>query len=157
MRRVRIASVAAIAIAIVGMVAGVSAAQESSTTNGITRTELAETQPSNAPGQTLYLQEVRIAPGAQLPLHLHQGTQVASILRGVLTYDIESGTASVTRADGTTEEFTGPTQIKLRPGDAITETETLVHFGSNAGKKPVVIMVAALLADGAPLATPVEE
>jgi hypothetical protein len=157
MRRTRTLLAAITVVAAVGAAAGLATAQESSTSNGITRIELAETQPANGPGQTLYLQEVRIAPGAQLPLHLHQGTQVASIRAGVLTYDIKTGTATVTRADGTTEEFTGPTTIKLRRGDAITETETLVHFGSNAGKKPVVIMVAALLADGAPLATPVEE
>jgi hypothetical protein len=34
-------------------------------------------------------------------------------------------------------------------------TPTVVHFGSNSGKKPVVILLSSLLVDGAPLATPV--
>jgi len=135
---------------------GPVAAQTTSTSNGTTRIELAEGTPANAPGQQLYLQEVRIAPGAKLPTHFHQGTQVASVRKGVLTYDIVSGSAQVTRADGTVETFDGPASIKLRKGDALLEPETLVHFGANAGKKPVVVLVAALLAQGAPLATPIE-
>jgi quercetin dioxygenase-like cupin family protein len=99
---------------------------------------------------------VRIAPGAQLPLHFHQGTQVANVRRGVLTYEIVSGSATVTRADGTTETHDAPATIKLRRGDALLEPEDDVHQGSNQTKKPVVILVAALLAEGAPLATPVE-
>ncbi len=155
LRTFLVASVLAlVAVAGTGSVAG---AQETSSSDGITRIELAEGMPANAPGQTLYLQEVRIAPGAKLPTHYHQGTQVASVRKGVLTYDIVSGSAQVTRADGTVETFDGPTSIELRKGDALLEVESLVHYGSNDGKKPVVIMVAALLADGAPLATPVEE
>jgi hypothetical protein len=74
-----------------------------------------------------------------------------------LTYDIVEGAAEVTRNDGTVERFTGPDSITLEPGDALTETQDLVHFGSNDGDTPVVILLAALLADGAPLATPVPE
>jgi len=156
----RTARVAALMVAVLGLVAAgmtsVGVAQESTSSNGITRTELAQAAPTNAPGQQLYLQEVRIAPGAKLPVHLHEGTQVASIRSGVLSYDIVSGSASVTRADGEVEELTGPTTIRLRRGDAITETATLVHFGANKTKKPVVVLVAALLLQGAPLATPVD-
>jgi quercetin dioxygenase-like cupin family protein len=146
-------------VAAAAALAGASGASAAPTTtqNGITRMILAQAEPENAPGQTLYLQEVRIAPKAKLATHLHEGTQVASVRSGVLTYDIVSGTATVTRRDGTVEQATGPTKIKLRPGDAILETPTVVHFGSNAGKKPVVIFLSSLLADGAPLATPVPE
>ena len=144
-------------LAAVPVVAGATGAlaQPSTTKDGITRTALAETSPGNAPGQELYLQEVRIAPGAKLAVHLHEGTQVASVRSGVLTYNIVSGTATVTRADGTVAELTGPKTIRLRPRDVITETATVVHYGANATKKPVVILVAALLVQGAPLATPV--
>jgi quercetin dioxygenase-like cupin family protein len=146
-----------VTIAVGAVVAGATGAvgEPSTTKDGITRTILAQAEPANAPGQTLYLQEVRIAPKAKLATHLHEGTQVASVRSGVLTYDIVSGTATVTRRDGTTEEATGPTKIKLRPGDSILETPTVVHFGSNSGKKPVVIFLSSLLADGAPPATPV--
>jgi hypothetical protein len=146
----------ALVIAALGVLGGwaVALAQESTTQNGVTRTILAQAVAQNAPGQHLYLQEVRIAAGVKLGTHFHQGTQVASIRSGVLTYDIVSGTAAVTRASGKTEEVTGPAVIRLRRGDAITETASLVHFGSNKTKKPVVVLLAALLAEGAPLATP---
>src|SRR5690242_7208985 len=61
--------------------------------NGVTRAAFGQTEPANAPGQTLYLQQVTIAPGAKLPEHYHQGTQLARIMSGELTYDIVSGTA----------------------------------------------------------------
>jgi quercetin dioxygenase-like cupin family protein len=122
---------------------------------GITRTELGEAQPANAPGQELYLQRVTIAPGAKLAQHFHQGTQVATIASGVLTYEVVSGRAAVTRAGGTSETVTGPAIVKLRRGDGVVETQGMVHQGSNAGKQPVVIELTALLQTGVPLATPV--
>lgn len=123
---------------------------------GIDRKILARDTPANAPGQTLYLEEVEIAPGAELPAHFHDGTQIASVRSGILTYDIVEGSAAVTRADGDTERIVAPAEITLRPGDSLTETRSLVHYGSNRGDEPVVISVAALLKDGAPLATPVK-
>jgi quercetin dioxygenase-like cupin family protein len=123
--------------------------------SGVIRTPLGEATPANAPGQTMYLQQVTITPHAKLPTHFHQGTQVARVISGVLTYNIVSGTAAVTRADGKTENVTGPKKVLLRPGDALVETRTLVHFGANDTDKPVVIELAALLEQGAPLATPV--
>jgi hypothetical protein len=141
---------------------GTSAAAQTTTTatgssssNGITRTELGSALPANAPGQELYLQRVTIAPGATLPEHFHEGTQVARVVAGVLTYDIASGEATVARADGTQQTVRAPATIKLRRGDGLVETQGLVHHGSNAGKRPVVIELAALLQQGAPLSTPV--
>ena len=133
-----------------------ASAQTTTTTTASRASSSRQGSPANAPGQELYLQEVRIAPGAELPTHFHQGTQVASVRTGVLTYDIVSGSATVTRADGTVETYDAPTTIKLRKGDALLEPETDVHQGGNETKKPVVILVAALLAQGAPLATPIE-
>jgi quercetin dioxygenase-like cupin family protein len=132
------------------------AADRANTTsaNGITRTALGETDPANSPGQELYLQRVTIAPGAKLATHFHQGTQVATIVSGVLTYEVVSGTATVTRAGGRTTAVTGPRTVLLRRGDGVVEREGMVHQGSNAGKRPVVIELAALLQQGAPLATP---
>ena len=61
----------------------------------------------------------------------------------------------MTRADGKTETVSAPATIKLRRGDGLVETQGLVHHGSNAGKRPVVIEIASLLQEGAPLSTPV--
>jgi quercetin dioxygenase-like cupin family protein len=127
----------------------------SNSNTGITRTDLGSAEPANSPGQQLYLQRVTIAPGAKLPEHFHQGTQVAHIAAGVLTYDIASGTATVTRRNGKAATVSAPATVKLRPGDGLVETQGLVHHGSNAGKRPVVIELASLLQAGAPLSTPV--
>ena len=134
---------------------GSTSTTTSSGTTGIIRADLGSTAPANAPGQELYLQRVTIAPGAKLPEHFHQGTQIARILGGVLTYDIASGSAVVTRADGKTETVDAPATVTLEKGDGLVETQGLVHHGSNRGKKPVVIEIASLLAAGAPLSTPV--
>ena len=122
--------------------------------NGVTRTPLGQATPANAPGQTLYLQQVTIAAHAKLAEHFHQGTQVAHVISGVLTYNIVSGTATVTRAGGKTEDVPGPNKVLLQPGDALVETSSLVHFGANDTNEPVVIELAAILEQGAPLATP---
>jgi quercetin dioxygenase-like cupin family protein len=121
----------------------------------VRRTVYGQTAPVNAPGQQLYLQQVVIDPGAKLPEHFHEGTQLATVTSGALTYNVVSGTATVTRADGATKTYDGPTVVTLRKGDALAEPESLVHYGSNKGKKPVVLELAALLRDGAPLSTPV--
>jgi hypothetical protein len=146
-----------LAFGLVAPLSAAHAADSSTTSTGVTRTELGQASPENAPGQVLYLQRVTIAPGAKLVEHFHQGTQVARIVAGVLTYDIASGTATVTHTNGKTEKFAGPTTIKLRTGETIVETQGLVHHGENGTKRPVVIELAALLAEGAPLATPVGE
>jgi hypothetical protein len=75
----------------------------------------------------------------------------------VLTYDIASGEATVTRAHGTSETVGAPATVKLRKGDGLVETQGLVHHGSNGGKVPVVIEIASLLQAGAPLSTPAGE
>jgi quercetin dioxygenase-like cupin family protein len=120
----------------------------------VTRTELAEAAPEGAPGQVLYLQEVTIPPGEQLAEHFHQGTQLATVRSGTLTYNLVRGTVDITRAGGEQEEATGPSTVELEAGDSIVERETVVHFGANDGDEPVVITLAALLESGAPMATP---
>jgi len=125
--------------------------------DGITRTILGVVDPPNAKGQTLYLQRVEIDPGAQLAEHFHDGAQVARVESGTLTYNIVSGDAPVVRADGTKETFTGPTVVTLAPGDTVTETGQLVHFGANTGTEKVVIIASALLKSGSGLATPTQK
>jgi len=119
-----------------------------------TRVLFAQADPANAPGQTLYLQQVTIPAGVALDQHIHEGTQLATIDSGVLTYHIEENTATVVRADGTTEQFTGPTVIELQPGDSVIETADMVHWAENKGDVPVVILLATLLAKDAPMSTP---
>jgi len=156
-RRARraIVGVTALAVTLVAGLTATAGAADSSAPPTATREELGEAAPLNAPGQTLYLQRVTIPPGAQLPDHYHQGTQVARVVRGVLTYDVISGTVTIVRRNGSPETITGPTTVKIRRGESLVEVESLAHAGANAGSRSVVIELAALLAQGAPLATPV--
>ena len=122
---------------------------------GITRTILSVSRPANAPGQVLYLTRVRIAPKSKLSEHFHDGTQIASVQSGILTYRITSGSTTITRANGTTRTVTGPTTVKIRAGESLVEGAGLTHYGANSTSRPVVILTAALIADGAGLSTPV--
>ena len=142
-----------VALVVVGVVAGAVVASAAKDEEPIRRVVHATTEPANAPGQSMTLQEIEIDPGAKLPEHFHEGTQLATIKAGVLTYEVVSGTVTVIRKDGSTETLSAPTTLKLRVGDSLVENEALVHFGANDGKKKVVLDVAALLHDGAPLAT----
>jgi hypothetical protein len=119
----------------------------------IRRVVYGTTEPQNAPGQSMTLQQVEVDPGAKLPEHFHEGTQLATIKAGVLTYEVVSGSVTVLRKDGTSETLGAPNTLKLRVGDTLVENEALVHYGANNGDKKVVLDVAALLRDGAPLAT----
>ena len=109
--------------------------------------------PPGAPGRTLSLVRYTIAPGAQLPPHVHPGVQMASIQAGTLTYTVISGTATVKRASGAIESVTGPTTTTLGPGDEVTETGDMVHFGANATGAPVIILASLLTESGQDLAT----
>jgi quercetin dioxygenase-like cupin family protein len=144
-----------LALLAAGVATWSSAAAQTGTPTPVTRTVYGEAEPENAPGQSLTLQRVVIEPGAELPEHFHEGTQLATIRSGVLTYNVVSGAVSVTRRDGTTEVVKGPDVVKLRKGDTIVEPESLVHYGGNDGTKKVVIELAALLNDGAELSTPI--
>lgn len=123
----------------------------------VLREELGQASPAGAPGQRLYLERVTIAPGTRLSAHFHDGTQVAHVESGELTYNIVSGVAQITRAGGVEETVEGPATTTLAEGDAIVETRDLIHFGSNQTDAPVVVLLAVLLAEQAPLATPVED
>jgi hypothetical protein len=159
MRRfVRLTRARAVVLAVVaGVCVGATAylAGAASSKDAIQRTVHGPVAPVNAPGQALYLQQLVIQPGAKLPEHFHEGTQLATITNGVLTYNVVSGTVNITRANGKTAAVTGPAVVSLEKGDTIVETPSLVHYGSNKGKQPVSIELASLLRAGAPLSTPV--
>ena len=156
-RTSRRVALAVVVVSVLGTGALAAAAASGGAATGakepVRRTIWGETKPLNAPGQDMTLQQVVIEPGAQLPEHFHEGTQLANIRSGVLTYHAVSGSVAVTRADGSNETVTGPGTVKLRRGDWIVEPESLVHYGENQGSKPVVLELVALLHDGAPLST----
>jgi hypothetical protein len=115
-----------------------------------------EADPPGAVGRTLTLVRYTIAPGAQLPAHVHPGVQLASIQSGSLSYTVVTGTATVTRrGKGAPEPVTGPNTITLGPGDAVAERGDMVHFGANRTDTPVVILATLLTESGRDLAVPV--
>jgi quercetin dioxygenase-like cupin family protein len=127
----------------------------------IVRNALAQTsRVQGAPERTLVLSRVVVKPGAQLALHHHEGTQVAHIQAGVLTYTVRRGAVVVRRGESDQKSHvvrriaadqTGP----IRAGEWIVEQPATIHRAANRGSAPVVIYLATLLKQGAPPATPV--
>lgn len=119
------------------------------------RVSLGSAELTPVSGSDLRLDEVTIPPGVRLPSHFHEGVQIGHVVSGELTYTIEEGSTTVRRVDGSAERVTGPITIVLEPGDWLVEDQTLIHHAENLGEIPVVVLVAAVLFDGAPSATPV--
>ena len=155
----RIAAVLVLTVALAG--ACRSEAPPTATTTPTTATPVVrqvlgtDTAPPGAPGRTLTLVRYTIAPGARLPEHIHPGVQLASVQSGSLTYTVVSGTATIQRAGSGTEAVTGPATVTLGPGDAVTETGDMVHFGANTTDQPVVILATLLTETGKDLAVAV--
>jgi quercetin dioxygenase-like cupin family protein len=127
----------------------------------VTRELLAESNnPRGAPDRTLALSRVTIKPGAELALHHHEGTQVARIEQGTLTYTVETGEVRVRAGDpdaGTAElvqTIEAGETAKIRAGQWIVEQPSDIHQARNAGKRDIVIYLATLLRKGAPPSTP---
>src|SRR5215213_7513291 len=151
MRRVRITMVlSAIALVGAGVVVGHVIAQSSGTP--AVRTALAQsTKVKGAKGKTLGLSRVTIA------LHHHEGTQLAYIQSGVLTYSVKSGEVTVMSgpADNPTvvRKISGGKTGKIRPGQWIVEQPSTVHQAANNGSAKIVIYLSTLLRTGAPPST----
>jgi quercetin dioxygenase-like cupin family protein len=112
-----------------------------------------------APGRTLGLQKTIIPPGVKLPLHHHEGTQVAYIQSGTLTYTVHRGSAKVKRglADQhptLVRKVKAGQSITMHPGEWIIEQPSDHHSARNRTNKRIVIYQATLLRTGAPPATP---
>lgn len=110
--------------------------------------------PIGAPGRALGLSRVVIQPGAKIPLHLHQGTQLGYIQSGVLTYHVRSGRARVMTGPGDDARLVrviraGQT-ARVRAGQWLIEQPSNHHRAANNGRRPVVILLSNLLRKNAP-------
>lgn len=144
-----------------GVKSPVEPSSPTTTVEPVVRTILAQTEnPPGAPGRRLTLVRYTIAPGAELPPHVHPGVQMASIVSGTLAYRVISGMATVHRqvdASGVpaaVEELAGPFDAELRAGDAVIEIASMVHFGANKTAAPVVILATLITDPAADLAVP---
>ena len=125
----------------------------------VTRTPLAQsTKVKGVHGRTLGLSRVVIPPGGTIALHHHEGTQVAYVQSGVLTYTVKSG--SVTVRTGPADS---PRVVRRIPagrtghvaaGQWIVEQPSTIHKAANKGRDRIVIYLATLLKTGAPPSTP---
>ena len=158
MRRIRLSLlIAAVGLLAIGAIAGRVIAQSGG--SSVTRTALAEsTKVRGASGRTLGLSRVTIPVGGRIALHHHQGTQVAYIQAGILSYTVKSG--GVTVSSGPADNATVVRKIsagqsgQIRAGQWIVEQPSTVHRAANKGKTKVVIYLATLLRKGAPPSTP---
>ena len=99
-----------------------------------------------------------IPVGGKIALHHHQGTQVAYIQSGVLTYTVKSGGVTVMTgpADHPTvvRKINGGQTGRINAGEWIVEQPSTIHQAANKGKTKIVIYLATLLRAGAPPSTP---
>jgi Cupin domain len=150
-------AVAAVALVGIGVLVGHVIAQSGGST--VTRTALAQsTKVKGVTGRTLGLSRVTIPPGGTIALHHHEGTQVAYIQSGVLTYSVKSGTVTV--RTGTADNPTVVRKInagqagKITAGQWIVEQPSTIHQAANKGTAKIVIYLSTLLRTGAPPSTP---
>ena len=127
----------------------------SSSNTGITRTDLVGAAGERS-GQQLYLQRVTIAPGAKLPEHFHQGTQVARIISGRahLRHRLGHRRGHARQREDRDRERAGDHQA-AQAATGWSRPRGSCTTGATPGKRPVVIEIASLLQEGAPLSTPV--
>jgi quercetin dioxygenase-like cupin family protein len=152
------------ALVAVGGLSAYAGAQMAGDPQPVVREALAQdVNPRGAKGQTLGLSRVDVAPGGQLALHRHPGTQIARIERGVLTYTVVSG--------GSVNVWRGNPEVKaakvrtvrpgqtapIRAGQWIVEKPGTIHRAANRGKQKIVLYVATLFRNGEPPAIPVEQ
>jgi mannose-6-phosphate isomerase-like protein (cupin superfamily) len=158
MRRIRVTVLlSAIALVGAGVVVGHVIAQSGGA--AAVRTPLAQsTKVKGAKGKTLGLSRVTIPAGATIALHHHEGTQVAYIQSGLLTYTVKSGSVTVMsgRADNpaVVRKISGGQTGKITAGQWIVEQSSTIHQAANNGSAKVVIYLSTLLRTGAPPSTP---
>ena len=158
MRRIRLSLVlVAIALVAAGVLVGRVIAQSGG--KAAVRTPLAQsTKVKGVKNRTLGLSRVTIPAGGTIALHHHQGTQVAYIQKGVLTYTVKSGSVTVRsgRADNPTviRKIGAGKTGKITAGQWIVEQPSTIHQAANNGQAKVVIYLATLLRTGAPPSTP---
>jgi quercetin dioxygenase-like cupin family protein len=151
----------ALALLALGAAGGATATASLLRADAPTRTILAQrVDPQGAPDRTLLMQRVVIPAGLRLGAHTHQGDQMAEITTGTLRYTVIAGRpVRVVRptADG------APVLVRLiRPGQtydvraglAVVEPAGSAHRVRALPGDDVVIYVASLFREGAPLSDP---
>jgi hypothetical protein len=158
-RRLSVAALALLALALAWFGGAISAAGAGSAPAASRQELAAHKNPIGANGRTLALSRVTIPTGVRLPLHYHEGTQVSYVDQGVLSYTVKTGSVRVMR--GLADQ--SPRLVRtiragqtgtITAGEWIVEQPTVHHTAM--AKVRVVVLLATLLRNGAPPATPVK-
>jgi mannose-6-phosphate isomerase-like protein (cupin superfamily) len=158
MRRLRII-LAGAAIGALGAVAVAHVVAQSNDPPAVKRDALAQsTNVKGAKGRTLGLSRVVIPPRGAIALHHHEGTQIAFIQSGVLTYTVRDGVVTVMRGPADDPQIVRQIRAgqtgKIAAGQWIVEQPSTIHQATNQGKARIVIYLSTLLKSGAPPSTP---
>ena len=138
-----------IAIALLLLAGGVligprlAGAQESATPaagQGIDKAVLGTEVSAVAPDRVLILQRRTFAPGAASGDHAADGPVVLYVESGQVTFEVVDGAATVTRADGTTEDLMSGKEASLSAGDEVSYDQGVVHNVYNEGSLPAVTL-----------------
>lgn len=151
-RRRILAAVAALGLLVAGGAAGAVVAGSSGPAdppapkyNSLAR----KVGPIGTPGRALGLSRVVIQPGARIPLHYHEGTQVSYIQAGTLTYTVKTGGVKVMRGPGDRGTLVRRIKAgqtgKIRKGNWLVEQPGTHHRAANNGNGRIVIYLANLL------------
>jgi quercetin dioxygenase-like cupin family protein len=128
------------ALAIAPRLAG---AQDSATPvagQGIEKAVLGTEVSAVAPDRVLILQRRTFAPGAESGDHAADGPVVLYVESGEVTFEVVDGAATVTRADGTTEDLMSGKEASLSVGDEVSYDQGVVHDVYNEGTVPAVTL-----------------
>jgi quercetin dioxygenase-like cupin family protein len=127
---------AAVTLILVGARTGLAQdATPAASSTGVTK--LGKGMPANAPGNYLELDRTTLAPGAEIPTHVHPSAYVISVESGDFGFTDIKGEAQVMRAGSTTPEMiaAGPAVVG-HAGDAFYEIGDIVHSARNVGQHP---------------------
>jgi hypothetical protein len=158
-RRLSVAALAVVALALAWLGGAISASGAGSAPAAKRQELAAHENPIGARGRTLALSRVTIPTGVRLPLHFHEGTQVSYIDQGVLSYTVKTGSVRVMK--GLADQ--SPRLVRtiragqtgtITAGEWIVEQPTVHHTAM--AKVRVVVLLATLLRNGAPPATPLK-
>ncbi len=157
-RKLRL-SLAGAGVFVVGLIAGgvaISAVKDDPPApkyNSLART----VNPIGAKGKALGLSRVVIQPGAKIPLHYHEGTQVSYIQKGTLTYTVRNGGVKVMTGPGDKGKVVRRIKAgqtgKIKAGQWLVEQPSTIHRANNFGDEKIVIYLSNLLDKDAPPST----
>ena len=105
---------------------------------GFKRTEL-QRHDLATPGREVVMARVEFNPGAVVPKHTHPGEEIAYVLEGELSVELE-----------------GKPPVTIKAGDSFFVPAGTIHTAKNPGKTATRVVSTYVIEKGKPLATPVK-